>query len=84
MPPKKKRFGIKEPFYKSHEKIFFPKELLVLSTKYTTFVEKDSVGLWKMVLMPFRPKNMGEILKPVNLIANSLWDMVYFSETIKN
>ena len=80
----KKRFGIKEPFYKSKEKIFFPKELLMLSSKYTTHVEKDSAGLWKLVLIPFKPKNIAEILKPVNLITNALWDMVYFSETIKN
>ena len=80
----KKRFGIKAPFYKSKEKIFFPKELLMLTASYSTYVEKDSGGLWRLVLMPFKPKNIGEIIKPVNLITNTLWDMVYFSETIKN
>lgn len=80
----KKRFGIKAPFYKPNEKIFFPKELLLLSATYTTHVEKDGAGLWKVVLMPFKPKNIGEIIKPVNLITGTLWDMVYFSETIKN
>jgi hypothetical protein len=80
----KKRFGVKEPFYKPNEKIFFPKELLMLSTKHSVYVEKDPTGLWKVVLMPFQPKNIGDILKPVNLITHILWNTAYFSETIKN
>jgi hypothetical protein len=80
----KKRFGIKEPFYRPNEKIFFPKEMLKLTSIYNLYVEKDRSGLWKVILIPFRPKIIKEILKPVNLVTKTLWNTFYFSETIKN
>jgi hypothetical protein len=80
----KKRFGIKAPFHPPNEKLFFPKELLKLNSQYNIYVEKDRFGLLKVTLIPFSPKNINQILKPVNLITTTLWKMVYFSETIKN
>lgn len=80
----KKRFGIKEPFHKPNEKLFFPKELLKLNSLFNLYVERDRSGLMKITLAPFHPKTIDQILKPVNLITMTLWNMRYFSETIKN
>ncbi|MEX2593394.1 MAG: hypothetical protein WD426_11515 [Anditalea sp.] len=80
----KKQFGIKVPFHKPNEKLFFPKELLKLNSLFNLYVEKDRSRLMKVTLVPFHPKNIHQILKPVNLITKTLWNSVYFSETIKN
>lgn len=80
----KKRFGIKVPFHRPNEKLFFPKELLKLSNLYNFYVEKDQSGQVQVTLTPFLPKNIDQILKPVNLISQTLWKTNYFSETIKN
>ena len=80
----KKRFGIKLPFQKPNEKLFFPKELLKLTNIFNFYVDKDRVGGLRVTLVPFQPKNFGEILKPVNLVTKTLWSLTFFSETIKN
>ena len=80
----KKRFGIKVPFLRPNEKLFFPKELLKLSNLYNFYVEKDPSGHTQVTLTPFLPKNIDQILKSVNLISQTLWKTNYFSETIKN
>lgn len=80
----RKRFGIKLTFHKPNEKIFFPKELLKLTNLFNFYVDKDRLGGMRVTLMPFKPKKMGEILKPVNLVTKSLWNLTFFSETIKN
>lgn len=80
----KRRFGFKVPFHNSHEKLFFPKELLKLNSHFNVYVEKDRSGRWNVALVPFHPKNIHQILKPVNLVTKTLWHTVYFSETIKN
>jgi len=80
----KRRFGIKVPFQKPNEGIFFPKELLKLNGLYSFYVEKDRVGAMKVTLVPFLPKKIADIYKPVNLVTKTLWGFNFFSETIKN
>src|SRR5690554_1637538 len=80
----KKRFGIKIPFHKPNESLFFPKELLKLSSIYSFYVEKDRSGGLKVTLIPFMPKKISEVYKPVNLVTETLWNFNFFSETIKN
>lgn len=80
----KKRFGIKTPFQKPNERLFFPKELLKLTGIYSFYVEKDRAGGMKVTLVPFIPKKISDIFKPVNLVTTNLWNFNFFSETIKN
>lgn len=80
----KKRFGIKVPFQKPNQRLFFPKELLKLNGLFSFYVEKDRAGALKVVLIPFQPKKIADVYKPVNLITTSLWGLHFFSETIKN
>ena len=80
----KKRFGIKVSFQKPNEGLFFPKELMKLSSLYSFYVEKDRFGGIKETLVPFLPKKITDVYKPVNLITKTLWDFHFFSETIKN
>lgn len=80
----KKRFGIKVPFQKPNERLFFPKELQKLANIFNFYVDKDKAGGLRVTLMPFQPKNFREILKPVNLVTKTLWSLTFFSETIKN
>ncbi|HLT07467.1 MAG TPA: hypothetical protein VK014_08060 [Cyclobacteriaceae bacterium] len=80
----KKRFGIKVPFQKPNEGLFFPKELLRLSALYSFYVEKDRLGRLRVILEPFIPKKISEVYKPVNLVTKTLWQFNFFSETIKN
>ncbi|MEX2513310.1 MAG: hypothetical protein WD398_10425 [Cyclobacteriaceae bacterium] len=79
-----KKFGIKPPNIKVHQKLFFPKELLKLNAKYTIYVEKDRFRNLKIILEPFHPKNIKDILHPVNFITENLWGFRFFSEIIKN
>jgi hypothetical protein len=80
----KKRFGIKLPFQKPNERLFFPKELLRLANIFSFYVDKDKAGGLRVTLIPFQPKNFREIIKPVNLVTKTLWSLMFFSETIKN
>ncbi|MEX2564888.1 MAG: hypothetical protein WD431_02990 [Cyclobacteriaceae bacterium] len=80
----KKKFGCKTPTMKLHQKLFFPKELLKLNASYTLYVEKDRFKNFKIILEPFHPKNIKEILHPVNLITEILWGFRFFSEVVKN
>ena len=80
----KKRFGIKVPFHKPNERLFFPKELLKLSSSYSFYVEKDRSGGLKVTLLPFIPRKISDVYKPVNLVTMTLWNFHFFSETIKN
>jgi len=80
----KKRFGIKVPFQKPNEGIFFPKELLKLTALFSFYVEKDRFGRFRVTIAPFIPKKIPEVYKPVNLVTTALWNFNFFSETIKN
>ena len=80
----KKRFGIKVPFQKPNEGIFFPKELLKLRALYSFYVEKDRFGRFRVTVEPFIPKKIQDVYKPVNLVTTALWNFNFFSETIKN
>ena len=80
----KKRFGIKAPHYKLNEKLFFPKELLKLSSLCSFYAERDRAGSFKVTIVPFHPKTISQTLKPINLITKTLWNTLFFSETIKN
>ena len=80
----KKRFGIKVPFQKPNEGLFFPKELLKLTSLHSFYIEKDRMGAIKVTLIPFLPKRISDIHKPVNLVTKTLWGFNFFSETIKN
>lgn len=80
----KKRFGIKVPFKRPNEQLFFPKELLKLNTSHSFYVEKDRFGAVKVTLIPFLPKKIADVYKPVNLITQTLWEFNFFSETIRN
>lgn len=80
----KKRFGVKVPFQKPNEGIFFPKELLKLAATFSFYVEKDRFGRFRVTIAPFIPKKISEVYKPVNLVSMTLWNFNFFSETIKN
>lgn len=80
----KKRFGIKAPFQKPNEGMFFPKELLKLRALYSFYVEKDRFGRWRVRIEPFFPKKIQDVHKPVNLVTTALWNFNFFSQTIKN
>lgn len=80
----KKVFGISTPPKLSHQRPFFPKELLTLSAKYCVQVDRDVRGALKVTLYPFHPKNIHEIRTPVNHITQTLWGFKYFAELVKN
>lgn len=80
----KKRFGIHMPAPFSLQKPFFPREVLQLSSAHTVQVDRDKDRNLKVTLIPFLPKNIHEIRKPVNQITSCLWGFKYFSELVKN
>ncbi|MDO6438832.1 hypothetical protein Q4534_15515 [Cyclobacterium sp. 1_MG-2023] len=78
-----KRFGLPSPV-NLQQRIFFPKELLVLSSRFSFVVEKDRFKNIRVTLEPFIPKTIKDTSSPINLICETLWSFRYFSNTIKN
>jgi hypothetical protein len=79
-----KKFGLKTPALKVHQQLFFPSELLKLNACFNVYVERDRFKNLKVRLEPFHPKKIQEVLKPANLISETLWGFKFFSEIIKN
>lgn len=81
----KLRFGFKPKIASPVSKvIFFPKELLSLHSKFDLEIHKDRNGHFKVVISPFSPKNIYEILDAANLISRNLWKKNFFAEGIRN
>jgi hypothetical protein len=81
----KLRFGFDHAsFNPPHSRIFFPKDLLQLKTKYDLKVQKDRNGHFEITIQPFSPKNIYDILNATNLISRTLWKKNYFAEGIRN
>lgn len=78
-----KRFGLPSPV-NLQQRLFFPKELLTLSTRFSFTVEKDRFKNLRVTLEPFIPKTIKDTSSPINLICEKLWSFRYFSNTIKN
>ncbi|TVP48305.1 MAG: hypothetical protein EA341_11325 [Mongoliibacter sp.] len=81
----KQRFGIKpkvaSPVVSS---VFFPKELLDLQKKFDLEIQKDRKGHFKVIISPFAPKTVYDILNVVNLVSRNLWVKNFFAEGIRN
>src|SRR5690606_36783623 len=60
----KKRFGVKVPFQKPNEGIFFAKELLNLAATCSYYVEKHRFGSFRVTIAPFIPKKISEVYQP--------------------
>lgn len=81
----RKRFGFKEkPASAVTKQIFFPKELLQQLHKFDLEIKKDRKGQYKVSIAPFFPKNIYEILDPLNPIARTFWVKNFFAEGIRN
>ncbi|MBD8488913.1 hypothetical protein IFO69_09170 [Echinicola sp. CAU 1574] len=81
---KKQRFGFHTEMTSTHVQIFFPRELLHFKTKYEMDIQKDRHGNYQIILSPFVPKNVYEILDSVNFTCRELWKKDFFSESIRN
>ncbi|WP_152520512.1 hypothetical protein [Cyclobacterium qasimii] len=79
----KKRFGLPAAI-NMQQRVFFPKELLKLTSRFSLIVEKDRFKNLRVTLEPFAPKNIKETSSPINLISETLWSFRYFSNTVKN
>ncbi|AKP51460.1 phage portal protein [Cyclobacterium amurskyense] len=79
----KKRFGLPTAL-NLHQRLFFPKELLKLTSRYSLIIEKDRFKNLRVTLEPFIPKNIKDTSAPINLICETLWSFRYFSNTVKN
>ncbi|GAB3661225.1 hypothetical protein GCM10028791_35600 [Echinicola sediminis] len=81
---KKKRFGLPSEMTSTHVQIFFPKELLLLKTRYEMDIKRDKQGHFQVALSPFVPHNVYQILDAVNFVGRQLWKKNFFSEGIRN
>ncbi|MCC5936045.1 MAG: hypothetical protein JJU34_02070 [Lunatimonas sp.] len=80
----RKQFGIQTPLNLSHQRMFFPKEILLLRNKFSLKVERDSHAQVRVTLTPFLPKNIQDIRTPINHLSEHLWGFRYFLELVKN
>lgn len=81
---KKKKFGFQQDLTSTHVQIFFPRAILQLKTHYELEVMQDRSAHFCLVISPFVPKNIYEILDAVNFSSKELWKRNFFSEAIRN
>jgi hypothetical protein len=81
----KQRFGVKQKHYSpATSVIFFPTALLPLQYSFDLKIEKDQMGHFQVLISPFNPKSVYDILNAVNLIHRTLWGKNFFAEGIRN